>query len=141
VFYHQYASGRELKNINHFLTIKMKHEESFKQYVGYFESQMALVYDCNDDVAAAAFISGMQVNHSFYNHVVKHEVTKMRGHSHRAQKYIQIEDVTQSSAKRSPSEGPSGETEGATWSFEEDSESGSRSCQQARSESRQGPQG
>ena len=79
VFYHQYASRRELKKNNmHLLTIKMKPGESLKQYVDYFHSQMTLVYNCNDDVVAAAFISGMQVTHSFYKYLVKHEVTKMR---------------------------------------------------------------
>ena len=51
---------------------------------------MALVYNCNDDVSAAAFISGMQVTHSFCNHLVKHEVNKMRDILTRAQKYILI---------------------------------------------------
>jgi len=35
-FYHQYASRRDQKNINHVLTIKMKPEESLKHYVSYF---------------------------------------------------------------------------------------------------------
>ena len=51
-FYHQYTSRRELKNNNYLLTIKMK-----PRYVSYFQSQMALVYNCNDDVVVAAFIS------------------------------------------------------------------------------------
>ena len=63
---------------------------------------MALVYNCNDDVAAVAFISGMQVTHSFYKHLVKYEVTKMRDILTSAQTYIQIEDVTRASANRSP---------------------------------------
>jgi len=56
----------------------MKPGESLKNYVNYFQSQSALVYNCNDDVATAAFISGLQVTHSFYNHLVKNDVTKMR---------------------------------------------------------------
>ena len=55
---------------------------------------MALVYNCNDDMAAAAFISGLQVTHSFYKYLVKHEVTKMRDIITRTQMYIQIEDAT-----------------------------------------------
>ena len=62
---------------------------------------MALVYNCNDDVAAAAFISGLLVTHS-YKYLVKHEVTKMRDILTRAQEYIQIEDATRSSANHSP---------------------------------------
>jgi len=44
----------------------MKPEESLKNYVNYFQSQMALVYNCNEDVDAAAFISGLQATNSFY---------------------------------------------------------------------------
>jgi len=36
------------------------------------------VYNYNNGMAAATFISGLQVTHSFYKHLVKHEVTKMR---------------------------------------------------------------
>jgi len=63
---------------------------------------MALVYNCNDDVAAATFISGRQVTHSFYKHLVEHKVTKMRDILTCTQKYIQIENATRSSANRSP---------------------------------------
>ena len=52
-FCHQYASRREFKrNNNHFFTIKMKHRENLKYYISYFQSQMASVYNCNDDVSA-----------------------------------------------------------------------------------------
>ena len=51
---------------------------------------MVLVYNCNDDVVATAFISGMQVIHSFYKHLVKHEVTKMGDILACAQKYIKM---------------------------------------------------
>ena len=57
---------------------------------------MALVYNCNENVAATAFISGLQVIHSFYKHLVKNDVTKMRDILIRAQKYMQIEEMTQS---------------------------------------------
>ena len=46
---------------------------------------MALIYNCNDDVVA---VSEMQVTHSFYKYLVKHEVIKMRYILARAQKYI-----------------------------------------------------
>jgi len=49
---------------------------------------MALVYNCNDNVAAAAFVSGLQVVYSFYKYLVKYEITKMRDILSRAQKYI-----------------------------------------------------
>ena len=37
---------------------------------------MTLVYNCDDDMAAAALISGLQISHS-YKRLVKHEVTRM----------------------------------------------------------------
>ena len=61
-FYNQYASRHEFKNNNnHLLTVKMKPTESLKHCVSYFQSQMALVYNYNEDVAAVAFISGLQL--------------------------------------------------------------------------------
>ena len=59
----------------------MKPGESLMNYISYFQSQMALVYNCNKDIAVAAFISGLQVTHSFYKHLVKSNVTKMRAFS------------------------------------------------------------
>ena len=56
----------------------MKTGESMKNYINYFQSEMTLVYNCNEDVAAASFINGLQVTHSFYKHVVKNNVTKIR---------------------------------------------------------------
>ena len=58
--------------------VKMKPGESLKNYITYFQSQMTLVYNCNEDVVVTAFISGLQVTHSFYKHLVKSDVTKMR---------------------------------------------------------------
>ena len=76
---------------------------------------MTLVYNCNDDVVAAVFISGMQVTHS-YKYLVKHKVIKMRDILTRAQKSIQIEDASQSSVCQllPQASGRSGEIEGAT---------------------------
>ena len=47
-----------------------------------------MVYNCNDDVTAVMFVSGLKVTHSFYKHLVKYEVTKMRDILSRPQKYI-----------------------------------------------------
>ena len=55
---------------------------------------MVLIYNYNDDVAAAAFIRGLQVTHSLYKQLVKYEITKMRDILTRVHKYIQIENVT-----------------------------------------------
>jgi len=74
VFYKQYALRQKFKkNNNHLLTVKMKQEETLKCYISYFQSQIALVYNCNDDVAATTFIDGLQIDYSFYKHLVNHE--------------------------------------------------------------------
>ena len=56
----------------------MKFWESLKNYVNYFQSQMALIYNCNEDVVAAAVISRLQITNPFYKNLVKNDVTKMR---------------------------------------------------------------
>ena len=55
----------------------MKSGERLKNYVNYFKSQMALVYNYNEDLATASFISGLQVTNPFYKYLVKNDVTKM----------------------------------------------------------------
>jgi len=62
---------------------------------------MALIYNCNDDVATAAFIAGLEINHSFYKHLVKHNVTNMKYILSRAQKYIQLEEAIRNTTNRS----------------------------------------
>ena len=58
--------------------VKMKVGESLKSYINYFQSQMALIYNCNEDVVTAAFVSGLQVTNPFYKNLVKNDVTRMR---------------------------------------------------------------
>ena len=57
---------------------------------------MALVYNCNEDVATDALISGLQVTHSFYKHLVKNDVTKKRDILVLTQKYMQNKEATRS---------------------------------------------
>ena len=80
----------------------MKQGEILKLYISYFQNQMALIYNCSDDVAAAAFITGLQIDHSFYKHPVKHDLTNMKDIMSRAQKYIQLEEMTRDSMSRPP---------------------------------------
>ena len=54
----------------------MKPGESLKQYISYFQSQMALMYNCNYDVVVAVFINGLLVTYSFYKHLVKHDAPR-----------------------------------------------------------------
>jgi len=70
---------------------------------------MALIYNCNEDIAAIAFISELQAIHSFYKHLVKHEVIKIGDILFRVQKYIQIKDATRSATNRSTKKGDEGQ--------------------------------
>jgi len=63
---------------------------------------MALVYNCNVDVATTAFISGLQVTYSFYKYLVKNDVTNIRDILVRAQKYMQIKEATRGATNRPP---------------------------------------
>ena len=74
VFYNYYASRQDFKkNNNHLLILKTKQGGTFKCYISYFQSQMTLVYNSNDDVTTTAFIAGLQIDHFFYRHLVKHD--------------------------------------------------------------------
>ena len=68
-----------------------------------------MVYNCIKDAATTVFFSRLQVTHSFYKHLVKYEITKMRYILFQVQKYIQIEDATRSTANRPPKKGGDGE--------------------------------
>ena len=47
---------------------------------------MALIYNCNDNVTTTAFISRLEINHFFYKHLVKYDVTNMKDILSRTQK-------------------------------------------------------
>ena len=68
---------------------------------------MALVYNCNDDMAVAAFISGLEVTH-FYKYLVKHDVTKMRDIFARVQPefYQSLPQARRESEKQEAQPGP-----------------------------------
>ena len=66
---------------------------------------MTLVYNCNEDVATAMFITGLQVTHLFYKHLIKNDVTMMRDILVRAQKCMQIEEATRAATSRPPKQG------------------------------------
>jgi len=78
----------------------MKSVESLKKNVNYFQSQMTLVYNCNEDVAVSAFINGLQVTNQFYKYLVKNDTTKIRDMLIRVQKYIQIEEAIRATSSR-----------------------------------------
>jgi len=79
----------------------MKERETLECYIRYFQSKMAMVYNCSDDVVTAAFIVGLQTDHSSYKHLEMHDVTNMKGIMSQAQKYIQLEETTRSTTNHS----------------------------------------
>jgi hypothetical protein len=96
-FLTQYSSCQEYKkNSNHLFTVKMAPGESLKIYLTRFQSERAKVHHCSDDVAAAAFISGLQVKHAFFASLVKHDVTEMCEILRRAPGYIHLEEARSS---------------------------------------------
>jgi len=69
MFFTKYAFRRETKRNNrHLLTVKIRKSDNFKSYISYFQSQLAMVPNCDEDVSALAFISGLQVSQPLYNH-------------------------------------------------------------------------
>jgi len=57
-FLTQYTSYREAKRNNRYLlTIKKRQGNNLKSYIGCFQSQLAKVSDCNEDISAITFIS------------------------------------------------------------------------------------
>ena len=96
-FLSQYSSCQEYrKNNNHLFTIKMTLEEGLKSYLTCFQAERAKVHQCNDDVGAAAFISGLRVSNDFYASLVKHNVTEMCEILCCAPGYIHLEEVQSS---------------------------------------------
>ena len=73
-----------------------------KKLVSYFQSQMSLVYNYNDDISVAASIRGLQATHLFYKHLVKNDVTKIRDILVRALKYMQIEEAIWATTSHRP---------------------------------------
>jgi len=94
----QYASRWEAKkNSHHLLSVKMRQSDSLKSYISFFQSQLTKVSNCDEDVPALAFICGLQISHSLYKHLLKHNVTRMSKVLSRAQPYIQLEETMKTS--------------------------------------------
>jgi len=61
-FLTQYASQWETKRNNRYLlTVKIRQRQP-QSYIGYFQSQLAKVPNCTENIFALAFISGLQVS-------------------------------------------------------------------------------
>jgi len=67
--------------------------DNLRSYIAFFQSQLAKVPNCLEDVSALVFISGLQVSHSLYKHLLKYNVTRMSEVLSRAQPYIQLEEA------------------------------------------------
>jgi len=66
----------------------MRQEDSLKSYINLFQSQLTKVSNCGEEVSTFTFISGLQVTHPLYKHLLKHNVAKMSEVLSRAQPYI-----------------------------------------------------
>jgi len=100
-FLTQYATRQEAKRSgHHLLSVKMRPGDSFKFYINFFQSQLTKVSNCDEKVYALAFISGLQVTHPLYKHLLKH-VTKMSEALSGAQSYIQLREAMKASSNNS----------------------------------------
>ena len=77
-FLTQHVSLQEAKKNNcHLPSVKMRQRDSLKLYIRFFQSQLAKVSNYGEDVSALTFISGLQVSHLLYKHLLKHNITRM----------------------------------------------------------------
>jgi len=54
----------------------MRASDSLRIYISYFQNQLAKVHNCSENASALAFISGLQITHPLYKHMVKYNVTR-----------------------------------------------------------------
>ena len=97
MFIIQYTSRREAKRNNHLLSVNMRQSDNLKSDTGFFQSQLAKILNRGENVSALAFISGLQVSHPQYKHLLKHNVTRMSEILSRAHPYIQLEETMKTS--------------------------------------------
>ena len=85
----------------------MRQGDSLKSYLNFFQNKLTKVSNCGEEVAALTFISGLQVAHPLYKHLLNHNVTKISEILTRAQTYIQLEETMKASSDRpaKPSDG------------------------------------
>jgi len=76
MFLTQYASRQEAKKNNHLLSVKIWQSNNLKSYISFFQSQLAKVPNCGENICTVAFISRLQVL-PLYKHLLKHNITRM----------------------------------------------------------------
>jgi len=54
----------------------MRPSDSLKAYIGYFQNQLANAHNYNEDASTLTFISGLQITHPLYKHLMKYNVTR-----------------------------------------------------------------
>jgi len=97
----QYASYQEAKwNSHHLLLIELRQEDSLKLYINFFQSQLTKISNCGEEVSTLAFISRLEVTHSLYKHILKHNAAKISEVLSRAQPYILLEEAMKASSNR-----------------------------------------
>ena len=105
----QYASRQEAKrNSHHLLSIKMRQGDSLKSYINFFRSQLTKISNCDEEVSALAFISGLQVTHPLYKHLLKYNIAKINKVLFRTPPYIQLEEARKASTIHSAKPGDGG---------------------------------
>ena len=64
-FLAQYASRQKSKrSSHHLLSVQMRLGDSLKYYISFFQSQLAKVSNCGEEVSAFTFIRWLQVTNS-----------------------------------------------------------------------------
>ena len=83
----------------------MRPEDSLNSYINFFQSQLTKASNCGEEVSALALISGLQVTHLLYKHLLS--TKKMSETLSQAQTYIQLEEAMKVSSNHSakPSDG------------------------------------
>jgi len=79
----------------------MRPRDSLKSYINFFQSQLAKVSNYREKVFTLAFISGLQVTHSLYKHLLKHNVAKMSEALSQTQPFIHLEEAMRVSSNPS----------------------------------------
>jgi len=72
-FLTQYASREAEKNNRHLLSVKIREGDS----LGNFQSQLAKVSNCDENVFALMFISRLQISYPLYKHLLNHDITQI----------------------------------------------------------------
>ena len=71
-----------------FFSIKIRLGDSLKSYIKFFQNQLTKGSNCSEEVSVLAFVSGLQIIHPLYKHLLKHNIAKISETLFRAQPSI-----------------------------------------------------